>query len=119
MSSPAEHSGSGGGSLPLERTALSWRRTVLTSVIANFFIWRVWLNVMTRQDEADLLRVWALGVCALTAAATTCTIADCGRRRLRLVNARDPAAAATHIRRTAAAVLALAIAVVATICLSA
>ena len=51
-----------------ERTSLSWRRTLLSLIVADLLIWRSWALAGSRGGPGS---VDFLGVCALVAMAAT------------------------------------------------
>lgn len=98
-----------------ERTSLSWRRTLLTLIVADLLIWRSWALAGSRGGVPG--PVDFLGVCALAAMAATLVVAVCvlvRGRELRRSNAAPPAAL---LRWAAAAVVALAASAVAAVAL--
>ena len=98
-----------------ERTSLSWRRTLLTLIVADLLIWRRWALAGSRGGIPG--PVDFLGVCALAAMAATLVVTVCVLVRgleLRRSNAAPPAAL---LRWAAAAVVALAASAVAAVAL--
>ncbi len=74
-----------------ERTSLAWRRTVLTMLVADLFIWRGWLSSLVADGgAAPLGRPLGLGLCAATAAATTAVLIICALLRLRELHGSAP-----------------------------
>lgn len=105
-----------------ERTALSWRRTIMSAVVANILIWRGWFQALGGGNEAQVV---GMGVCAAAACLTTVILVLCAVSRIRLLHAgvgvldaESHIAVPAHMLRTAsAAIVALAGAVVAALVL--
>ncbi|MGO2539551.1 DUF202 domain-containing protein [Specibacter sp. AOP5-B1-6] len=118
-----------------ERTALSWRRTIMSAVIATIFIWRGWLEALTGanadQGPSDAAgaglfaaghsaQVVGLGVCVMVACLTTVVLVLCAVSRIRMLHAgvgvlessEHIAAPALMLRTASAAIVALAAATV-------
>lgn len=61
-----------------ERTTLAWRRTLISLVVVDLFIWRRWLSAAPAPHAGGFPGVDYEGICALTAAAATivwgCTV---------------------------------------------
>lgn len=109
-----------------ERTALSWRRTVMSAVIASILIWRGWFHSLTGGGAAgalatgDSTQMVGLGICAAIACLTTITLVVCAVVRIKLlhagVGALEPGAhlgvPALILRTASAAIVALAAATV-------
>ncbi|WP_245413166.1 DUF202 domain-containing protein [Arthrobacter celericrescens] len=55
--------------LQAERTTLSWRRTLLTLLVVDLFVWRGWLAAAAGDGGAS--RAFYEGLCAAAAAAAT------------------------------------------------
>lgn len=55
--------------LQAERTTLSWRRTLLTLLVVDLFVWRSWLSAAAGDGGAS--SAVFEGVCAAAAAAAT------------------------------------------------
>lgn len=99
-----------------ERTALAWRRTVMSAVVADVLIWRAWFAELAAPENAAHLA--ALGVCAAVACLTTIVLVVCAAHRIRLLHAgvaalQDSshlAVSALTIRSATAAIVALALA---------
>ena len=76
-----------------ERTALAWRRTVLSAIIADILIWRGWLHGLTEGGTAGVVtadhsaQVIGLGICAMLACLTTIVLVVCAVGRIRLLHA--------------------------------
>ncbi|MGN5731948.1 MULTISPECIES: DUF202 domain-containing protein [Arthrobacter] len=82
-----------------ERTALSWRRTIMSAVVADLLIWRGWLQTLTGfggGPDTGLglggalggysAHVVGMGVCAAVAALTTIVLVVCAAARIRLLH---------------------------------
>ncbi|WP_426996203.1 DUF202 domain-containing protein [Pseudarthrobacter sp. N5] len=66
-----------------ERTLLAWRRTLLTLLVVDLFIWRSWLLAgSSRMPDFQ-------GVCALTSAAVTVVFCLCLWARSRQLRGRQ------------------------------
>ncbi|WP_230855192.1 DUF202 domain-containing protein [Arthrobacter terrae] len=112
-----------------ERTSLAWRRTVLSMLVADVFIWRGWLVSLGADSESGTSGLSAqslgLGLCATTAAGTTAVLIICALVRLRVLHGRGPGVpggpggpggpGAAVLRAAAASVVALAVAAAAAI----
>ncbi len=128
---PAPTAGDPG--LQPERTALSWRRTVISAVIADVFIWRGWLGALTGANNDSLLaneaelfttghsaQVIGLGVCTMIASLMTMVLVLCAASRIRKLHAGVGVlessdhirASALMLRTASAAIVALAAAIV-------
>lgn len=80
-----------------ERTALSWRRTIMSAVITDVLIWRGWVQALTRENSGSfgggLLtsghsdHVIGLGVCAVVASLVTIVLVVCATTRVRSLHA--------------------------------
>ncbi len=98
-----------------ERTALAWRRTIMSAVVADVLIWRAWLAELAAPENATHLA--ALGVCAVVACLTTIVLVLCAVPRIRLLHAgvgglagsSRLAVSALTIRSATAAIVALAL----------
>ncbi|AIY01006.1 hypothetical protein ART_1407 [Arthrobacter sp. PAMC 25486] len=121
-----------------ERTALSWRRTIMSAVVADVLIWRGWFQALTGAsgdgfagaglagslDSAAAgghgAQVVGLGICAAVACLTTIILVFCAVSRVRLLHAgigpleseAHIAAPALILRTASAAIVALAAATV-------
>ena len=109
-----------------ERTALSWRRTIMSAVVASILIWRGWFHSLNGGGAGgalaagDSAQMVGLGICAAIACLTTITLVVCAVVRIRLLHAgvaalesEDHLGVPTLILRTAsAAIVALAAATV-------
>ncbi len=61
-----------------ERTVLSWRRSLMAMIVADFFIWRAWVTGWSESSSGVLSgRLWGLGLAAAAAAASTVILAGC------------------------------------------
>ena len=78
-----------------ERTALSWRRTIMSAVVADLLIWRAWFQALA-GDSVDGLaaaghgnadQLVGLGICAAVASLTTIILVFCAVSRIRLLHA--------------------------------
>lgn len=80
-----------------ERTALAWRRTVMSAIIASVLIWRGWIQALagtqTAAESASLIgqgnpaHIVGLGICAVVASMTTIILVLCSVIRIRLLHA--------------------------------
>ncbi len=123
-----------------ERTALSWRRTIMSAVVADILIWRGWLNSFTGEGATpgagagvgnavgnaagaavgNGAQQIGLGICAAMACVTTLILVWCAVSRIRLLHAGlEPLESSAHIavpahmlRTASAAIVALAAATV-------
>lgn len=102
-----------------ERTALAWRRTLLTLIVADFFIWRSWLTALSRQTGEPAERTLGLGLAAGASAAATMVIAVCVLIRAQDLRHQNAAPSVLLLRSAAAAVLVLGASVAACVVLSA
>lgn len=113
-----------------ERTALAWRRTLLTVVVTDILILRGWLTSLAREDRGTgsgavvldhSAHTVGLGICAMLACALTVVLAGCAVVRIRLLHAGhrldpdDLAPPAWLTGLSAGAVVALALAAMAAI----
>jgi uncharacterized membrane protein YidH (DUF202 family) len=93
-----------------ERTALAWRRTLLSLIVADIFIWRAWVLSMTGEDQQPSYP--GLGIAAAAAAAATFLMGLCIHARTKAIKAGEDHAVPASLLKTAAAsaiLLALAI----------
>lgn len=115
-----------------ERTALSWRRTIMSAVVADILIWRGWLHSLTGDESilglgsdagsgaGNSAQQIGLGICAALACLTTIVLVWCAVGRIRLLHAGlEPLESSGHIavpahmlRTASAAIVALAAATV-------
>ncbi|UKA48395.1 DUF202 domain-containing protein [Arthrobacter sp. FW305-123] len=102
-----------------ERTTLAWRRTLISLVVVDLFIWRSWLtsepstaHLMTGLPGLDYQ-----GICALMAAAATVVLASVVWVRSRQLHAGNEAASAQLILVSTLAVVGLAATAMAAIAL--
>ncbi|MFQ4147354.1 DUF202 domain-containing protein [Arthrobacter sp. LAPM80] len=111
-----------------ERTALAWRRTIMSAVIADILIWRGWFHALGRAGsqrntdglftEGHSAHVIALGVCVMVASLTTVVLVACAILRIRTLHAgvgvlghsSGIAPGALMLRTASAAIVALAVA---------
>ena len=113
-----------------ERTALSWRRTIMSAIAADLFIWRGWIHALTHESNGlsgtagslfpsgASAHIVGLGVCAMVASLTTVILVGCAVGRIRVLHAgverldraEGIAAPALTIRTASAAIVALAVA---------
>jgi uncharacterized membrane protein YidH (DUF202 family) len=120
-----------------ERTALSWRRTILSAIAADIFIWRGWLHALTHESSGldgqggvlvasgHSAHVIGLGVCAMVACLTTLVLVGSAVGRIRVLHAgvegqdqaSDIAASALTLCTASAAIVALAVAAICAIAL--
>ncbi|WP_207344145.1 DUF202 domain-containing protein [Arthrobacter sp. E3] len=112
-----------------ERTALSWRRTIMSAVIADLLIWRGWAVSLTREGSAAVsglftpghsAHIIGLGACAVVASLMTIVLVVCAASRIRMLHAgvgvleaeEHIAPPALMLRTASAAIVALAAAAV-------
>lgn len=112
-----------------ERTALAWRRTIMSAIVADILIWRGWFHALEAPagsgpvDGALLAaghsaQVVGLGVCAVVACLTTIVLVLCAVGRIRMLHAGvgvldhngHIAVPALIVRSASAAIVALALA---------
>ncbi len=109
-----------------ERTALSWRRTIMSAVITSVLIWRGWVQALTRENTGSFegglfpadhsAHVIGLGVCAVVASVVTIVLVLCATSRVRslhagvgvLLSEADIAPSALTLRTASGAIVALA-----------
>lgn len=86
-----------------ERTALAWRRTIMSAIVADILIWRGWFHALAAPADdgsagassADgglfaaghSAQVVGLGVCAMVACLTTIVLVVCAVGRIRMLHA--------------------------------
>ena len=111
-----------------ERTALSWRRTIMSAVVSDLLIWRAWFQALAGDSVDGLVgaghgnadQLVGLGICAAVASLTTIILVLCAVSRIRLLRAgvgsleseAHVAVPAPILRTASAAIVALAAAVV-------
>ena len=102
-----------------ERTTLAWRRTLISLVVVDLFIWRSWLtsepstgNVIPALPGLDYQ-----GICALMAAAATVVLACVVWVRSRQLHGGNEAASARLILVSTCAVMGLGATAIAAIAL--
>ena len=95
-----------------ERTLLSWRRTILTLIITDVLIWRAWLTASAARSEG-------LGIAAGVASLATIALTVCILSRALQLRSSAQAPPAILMKTTSAALLALAVAVMGSVILSA
>ncbi|MCQ9163257.1 DUF202 domain-containing protein [Arthrobacter sp. STN4] len=111
-----------------ERTALSWRRTIMSIIVADLLIWRGFFHALTHEHSepgglflsALPAHVTGLGVCAGVASLTTVVLVCCAVGRIKSLHAgvdrQDHeggiAAPALTLRTASAAIVALAVAAI-------
>lgn len=107
-----------------ERTALSWRRTIMSAIVATLLIWRGWFQALTGASQPQLIdtghsaHVIGLGICAMVACATTIVLVVCAVYRIRVLHAgvgalnhsSDVAVSTLMVRTASAAIVAMALA---------
>jgi len=99
-----------------ERTSLAWRRTLLALLVCDFFIWRSWTSSLAHHAGEIEGSSLGLGIASTVAAAATAVIGGCVLYRgFRLRGTTAPPA--LLMRTATAAVLALALATLASILL--
>jgi uncharacterized membrane protein YidH (DUF202 family) len=92
-----------------ERTALAWRRTLLSLIVADIFIWRAWVLSMTGEDQQPSYP--GLGIAAAAAAAATFLMGLCIQARTKAIKAGEHAVRASLLRTAAAGTILLALAI--------
>ena len=120
-----------------ERTALAWRRTILTLLVTDLLIWRSWARGLEHEltgntQEPDSLlnvghsaHVVGLGICAAAACVTTIVLVFCAVHRIRTLRAGvadsqkpgDVAPSASAMATAAGAIVALTVAAICAIVL--
>jgi len=104
-----------------ERTTLAWRRTLISLVVVDLFIWRSWLTSepSTGNLVASLPGLDYQGICAVMAAAATVVLASVVWVRSRQLHAGVEAASAGLIMVSTLAVVGLGATAIAAIALGA
>ena len=102
-----------------ERTTLAWRRTLISLVVVDLFIWRSWLTSepSTGRLIPGLPGLDYQGICALMAAAATIVLACVVWVRSRQLHAGNEAASARLIFVSTLAVIGLGLTAIAAIAL--
>lgn len=102
-----------------ERTTLAWRRTLISLVVVDLFIWRSWLTSepSTGHLVPGLPGLDYQGICALMAAAATVVLASVVWVRSRQLHAGTEAASARLIFVSTLAVIGLGLTAIAAIAL--
>jgi hypothetical protein len=92
-----------------ERTTLAWRRTLISLVVVDLFIWRSWLTSEPAAGNvvAGLPGLDYQGLCALMAAAATVVLAAVVWVRSRQLQAGSQAASARLVLVSTLAVVGL------------
>ncbi|MFJ6454853.1 DUF202 domain-containing protein [Paenarthrobacter sp. NPDC091669] len=92
-----------------ERTTLAWRRTLISLVVVDLFIWRSWLTSQpsTASVVAGLPGLDYQGICALMAAAATIVLASVVWVRSRQLQTGNNAASARLVLVSTVAVMCL------------
>ena len=102
-----------------ERTTLAWRRTLISLVVVDLFIWRSWLT--SEPSTSTVIRglpgLDYQGICALAAAAATVVLASVVWVRSRELQVGVEAASASLMLASTLAVLGLGAAAIAAIAL--
>lgn len=112
-----------------ERTALAWRRTIMSAIVADILIWRGWFHALEAPAgdgpvdgvlaaAGHSAQVVGMGVCAMVACLTTIVLVVCAVSRIRMLHAGvgvlegsgDIAVPALIVRSASAAIVALALA---------
>lgn len=102
-----------------ERTTLAWRRTLISLVVVDLFIWRSWLTSEPTTGDlvAGLPGLDYQGICALMAAAVTIVLASVVWVRSRQLSAGSEPASARLVLVSTVAVVALGATAIAAIAL--
>ncbi|MGP0222924.1 MULTISPECIES: DUF202 domain-containing protein [unclassified Paenarthrobacter] len=102
-----------------ERTTLAWRRTLISLVVVDLFIWRSWLvsEPSTAPLYPGLPGLDYQGLCALVAAAATAVLAAVVWVRSRQLHGGNSAVPAKLVLASTVAVLALGASAIAAIAL--
>ncbi|MCP1414583.1 DUF202 domain-containing protein [Paenarthrobacter sp. A20] len=92
-----------------ERTTLAWRRTLISLVVVDLFIWRSWLTSEPSAGNlvAGLPGLDYQGICALMAAAATIVLASVVWIRSRQLHLGNGAASARLVLVSTLAVVGL------------
>ena len=109
-----------------ERTALAWRRTIMSAIVADILIWRGWFHALQSPAPVDgglfaaghSAQVVGMGLCAMVACLTTIVLVVCAVARIRMLHAGvgglehsgHIAVPALMVRSASAAIVALALA---------
>ena len=99
-----------------ERTALSWRRTLLSLIVLDLLVWRAWLVAADDGGRGPGV-VAALGGCAAAAAAATAVLGLCARARRRELRHGTQAPPAALMRWATGALMLLGAATIAVVVL--
>lgn len=81
-----------------ERTALAWRRTIMSAIVADILIWRGWFHALEAPTSSAPVdgglfaaghsaQVVGLGVSAMVACLTTIVLVVCAVGRIRMLHA--------------------------------
>ncbi|HKU34759.1 MAG TPA: DUF202 domain-containing protein [Paenarthrobacter sp.] len=100
-----------------ERTTLAWRRTLISLVVVDLFIWRRWLSAAPGPHVPGVPGLDYEGICALMAAAATIVWACAVWVRSRELHAGNTAAPAWLMLASTAAVVGLGASAIAAIAL--
>ncbi|ABM09391.1 DUF202 domain-containing protein [Paenarthrobacter aurescens] len=102
-----------------ERTTLAWRRTLISLVVVDLFIWRSWLTSEPSNGNvvAGLPGLDYQGICALVAAAATIVLASVVWVRSRQLHVGNSAASARLVLVSTLAVMGLGATAIAAIAL--
>ncbi|MDQ0031888.1 DUF202 domain-containing protein [Arthrobacter bambusae] len=102
-----------------ERTVLAWRRTLISLLVVDLFIWRRWLSAKSGAGQLSTLipGLDYQGICALTAAAATIVLGSVFWVRSHQLHHGPEEASATLVLASALSIIALACAAVAAIVL--
>lgn len=102
-----------------ERTTLAWRRTLISLLVVDLFIWRRWLSAKSGAGHmpTGIPGLDYQGICALTAAAATIVLASVVWVRARQLHHGADEASAVLMLASAGSIIALGCAAVAAIAL--
>ncbi|MHC6221435.1 DUF202 domain-containing protein [Arthrobacter sp. MMS24-S77] len=102
-----------------ERTTLAWRRTLISLLVVDLFIWRRWLSAKSGagQVPTGIPGLDYQGICALTAAAATIVLGSVVWVRSRQLHQGADEASAVLMLASALSIIALGCAAVAAIAL--